>query len=126
VREARSAKTLVERLSSRAPAFAVEQAALAGLLGDRPDPVAAARRLDLYAEEGDGAWTGEPTAAGDGFVFSRVKRGVSERLVLDEPLLHAADARRLAERAEALAAVYAAPAAYRRKDLTTTWISSRR
>jgi DNA gyrase subunit B len=120
VREARSAKTLVERLSSRAPAFAVEQAALAGLLGDRPDPVAAARRLDLYAEEGDGAWTGEPTAAGDGFVFSRVKRGVSERLVLDEPLLHAADARRLAERAEALAAVYAAPAAYRRKDLTTT------
>ena len=34
-----------------------------------------------------------------GFVFSRVRRGVTERIVLDDLLIHSADARRLAERA---------------------------
>ncbi|MGH6955388.1 MAG: DNA gyrase subunit B, partial [Caulobacteraceae bacterium] len=43
----RGAKANVERLAARAQAFAVEQAALAGLFGDSPDPAAAARRLDL-------------------------------------------------------------------------------
>jgi len=101
VQTARGAKANVERLAARAPAFAIEQAALAGLLGSKPDPAAAAARLDLYAEEGDGAWAGVP---GDqnSYVFSRVKRGVSERIVLDELLLHAADARRLAERSKEL------------------------
>ena len=126
VRDARAAKTLVERLSLRAPGFAVEQAAVAGLFGDAPDPVAAAHRLDLYAEEGDGAWTGEPAVDGaghghgaGGYAFSRVKRGVSERIVLDELLIGSADARRLAERADALSEVYAKPAVLRRKDVET-------
>ena len=82
VTTARGAKANVERLAARAPAFAIEQAALAGLLGPEPDPSAAAARLDLYAEEGDGAWSGAPGEQGS-FVFSRVKRGVSERIVLD-------------------------------------------
>ena len=126
VREARTAKTLVERLSTRAPAFAIEQAAIAGLFGDTPDPAAAAQRLDLYAEEGDGRWTGEPAAiegglghSGGGFVFSRIKRGVSERIVLDGLLLASADARRLGERAPALAEVYGDPGRLRRKDAET-------
>ncbi len=127
VREARAAKTLVERLSTRAPAFAIEQAAIAGLFGDHPDPARAADRLDLYAEEGDGAWTGEPAAAeasgfgqsAGGFVFSRVKRGVSERIVLDGLLIASADARRLDERAAALAETYDEPASLRRKDVET-------
>jgi DNA gyrase subunit B len=132
VKEARAAKTLVERLSARAPAFAIEQAAIAGLFGDTPDPAAAAKRLDLYAEEGDGLWTGE-AAAGDGgavsgglgygpggFVFSRMKRSVSERIVLDDLMIQAADARRLAERAAALNETYAKPAVFRRKDVATT------
>src|SRR6185437_5119589 len=51
---ARGAKANVERLAARAPAFAIEQAALAGLLGESGDLAAAAARLDLYAEEGDG------------------------------------------------------------------------
>ena len=119
VQTARGAKANVERLAARAPAFAIEQAALAGLLAEGGDLAAAAKRLDLYAEEGDGAWTGEQ-AAGGGYAFSRIKRGVSERLVLDELLLHAADARRLAERSKELAEVFSAPATYTRKDRPTT------
>jgi DNA gyrase subunit B len=115
---ARNAKANIERLSARAPAFAIEQAALAGLFGDAPDPAAVAKRLDLYAEEGDGPWTGEP--AESGYIFSRVRRGVTERIVLDELLCHSADARRLAERSAALAESFASPAAYRRRERSQT------
>ncbi|PZR34683.1 MAG: DNA topoisomerase (ATP-hydrolyzing) subunit B [Caulobacter segnis] len=118
VQTCRSAKGNIDRLAARAPATAIEQAALAGLLGDDADPAAAAKRLDLYAEEGDGPWSGE---RGDtGFVFSRVRRGVSERVVLDDVLLNAADARRLAERAVKLAEVFSGRAVFRRKDKSTT------
>jgi DNA gyrase subunit B len=117
VQNAKAAQANVERLAARAPAFAVEQAALAGLLGDAPDPLAVARRLDLYAEEGDGPWTGEAGEAG-AFVFSRARRGVTERVVLDGLLLHSADARRLAERAKDLAELFVGEAVYRRRDKT--------
>jgi DNA gyrase subunit B len=119
VREAKTAKAHIERLTARAPAFAIEQAAIAGLFGETPDPAAAARRLDMYAEEGDGQWSGEPAATG-GFLFSRVKRSVSERIVLDEQLIHALDARRLADRAAELAETFSKPAVFRRKDKSTT------
>ena len=119
VQTARGAKANIERLSQRAPAFAVEQGALAGLFGDSPDPAAAARRLDLYAEEGDGVWSGDAGEAG-AYVFARVRRGVSDRVVLDQALLHSADARRLAERSLQLAQTFSAPAIYRRKERTTT------
>ena len=119
VQSSRMAKAHIERLSGRAPAFAVEQSAIAGLFGENPDPATAAARLDLYAEEGDGRWTGE-AGVPSGFVFSRIKRGVSERVVLDEVLLHAADARRLAERAPALADTFQGVGTFRRKDKTTT------
>jgi DNA gyrase subunit B len=112
----RGAKANVERLAARAPAFAIEQAALAGLLHEGAEDIAAAAtRLDLYAEEGDGAWSGEKSPVG-GYVFSRIKRGVSERIVLDEMLLHAADARRLAERADELAKIFPGPASFVRRD----------
>jgi DNA gyrase subunit B len=114
----RQAKANIERLSARAPAFAIEQAALAGLFGDAPDPAATAARLDLYAEEGDGPWSGETVEAG--YSFSRVRRGVTERIVLDTILAHSADARRLAERSTTLAEVFSTPATYRRRDRSTT------
>ncbi|MDP3594234.1 MAG: DNA gyrase subunit B, partial [Phenylobacterium sp.] len=76
-------------------------------------------RLDLYAEEGDGAWTGEKAATG-GYVFSRIKRGVSERIVLDELLLGAADARRLSERAAGMVETFEGVATFTRKDKTAT------
>ncbi|WP_309604318.1 DNA topoisomerase (ATP-hydrolyzing) subunit B [Phenylobacterium sp.] len=118
VQTARGAKANVERLAARAPAFAIEQAALAGLLAPGGDPAAAARRLDLYAEEGDGDWTGAAGEAGS-FVFARVKRGVSERIVLDELLLQAADARRLAERSRELAVIFEGRATFTRRDRAT-------
>ncbi|WP_425999435.1 DNA topoisomerase (ATP-hydrolyzing) subunit B [Caulobacter sp. DWR1-3-2b1] len=114
----RQAKGNIDRLAARAPAFAVEQTALAGLLSENPDIAASAARLDLYAEEGDGPWTGE---RGDtAYVFKRVRRGVTESVVLDDGLLHAADARRLAERAGALAEIFSGRAVFRRKDKSTT------
>ncbi|MFO1012961.1 MAG: DNA topoisomerase (ATP-hydrolyzing) subunit B [Caulobacteraceae bacterium] len=115
VQTCRQAKANIERLAARAPAFAVEQAALAGILGNSDDVVEAARRLGLYAEEGDGPWTGE-AAEGGGYAFSRVKRGVTEKIVLDEALLQSADARRLAERAAKLSDTFAGAATFRRRD----------
>ena len=114
VSASRAAKANIDRLAARAPASAIEQAALAGLFGDAPDPAAAAARLDLYAEEGDGPWSGEK--AESGFQFSRVRRGVTERIVLDDLLNHSADARRLAERVKDLAEPFAKAATYRRRE----------
>ncbi|WP_304169458.1 DNA topoisomerase (ATP-hydrolyzing) subunit B [Phenylobacterium aquaticum] len=119
VQQARGAKANIDRLSSRAPIFAIEQAALAGLLAEGGDVDKAAARLNLYAEEGDGPWSGEPAPAG-GYAFSRIRRGVTERVVLDDLLLHAADARRLAERSAAMAETFDKPALFTRKDKATT------
>jgi len=116
---ARQAKANIERLSARVPAFAIEQAALAGLLGNSADVGEAARRLDMYAEEGDGPWSGEP-AVGGGYLFKRVKRGVTEQIVLDGQTLHSADARRLAERAAKLADTFSSPGVFKRRDRTHT------
>jgi len=119
VNDARSAKALIDRLAARAPSFAIEQAALAGLFGPDPDPTKAAARFDLYNEEGDGAWSGEHGEAG-AWIFSRVRRGVSERVAIDDQLAHSLDARKLAERAQGLAQLFAEPAVFRRKDKATT------
>src|SRR5690606_2330272 len=124
VREAKAFKALVDRLAARAPAFAIEQGALAGLFDENAGELAeraarAAERLNLYAEEGDGPWSGEPAAQG-GVAFNRVRRAVSETIVLDEVLGRSLDARRLAERAAAFDGLFSAPAVYRRKDKTTT------
>ena len=88
------------------------------IVAEGGDLAKAAARLDLYADEGDGAWTGAPGEAGS-FVFSRVKRGVSERIVLDGLLLHAADARRLAARSKELAEIFSGRATYTRRDKAT-------
>ncbi|SPU42239.1 DNA topoisomerase (ATP-hydrolyzing) subunit B [Brevundimonas diminuta] len=124
VREAKGFKALVDRLATRAPAFAIEQGALAGLFNENAGELAeraarAAERLNLYAEEGDGPWSGELAAQG-GVAFNRVRRAVSETIVLDEVLGRSLDARRLAERAAAFDGLFSAPAVYRRKDKTTT------
>ncbi|MDQ0465695.1 DNA gyrase subunit B [Caulobacter ginsengisoli] len=119
VLSSRQAKANIERLSARAPAFAIEQAALGGLFGESRDIAGAASRFDSYAEEGDGPWSGEAAVTGGGFIFSRLRRGVSERVVLDDLTLHAADARRLAERADALKEIFSGPAIFRRKDRST-------
>ncbi|HST91812.1 MAG TPA: DNA gyrase subunit B, partial [Brevundimonas sp.] len=120
VREAKAFRAGVDRLSQRAPAFAIEQSALAGLFDDGDgDPARAAARLNLYAEEGDGDWSGGPGAQG-AVAFERVRRAVTERVVLEEALIRSLDARRLAERAAAFEGVFESPAVFRRKDKTVT------
>ncbi|HZV84023.1 MAG TPA: DNA topoisomerase (ATP-hydrolyzing) subunit B [Brevundimonas sp.] len=120
VREAKAFRAGVDRLSQRAPAFAIEQAALAGLFDEGDgDPARAAARLNLYAEEGDGEWSGGPGAQG-AVAFERVRRAVTERVVLEEALIRSLDARRLAERAAAFEGVFESPAVFRRKDKTVT------
>ena len=124
VREAKAFKGLVDRLSQRAPAFAIEQSALAGLFTENGGELesragSAAERLNLYAEEGDGPWSGARAEQG-GVIFSRVRRAVTETIVLDEQLGRSLDARRLAERASAFDGLFDKPAVYRRKDKSTT------
>jgi DNA gyrase subunit B len=119
VRDAKAAKSLIDRLSTRAPAFAIEQSALAGLFPEGGDLSAVAARMDLYNLEGDGPWSGEPGEAG-AVVFSRLRRAVSERIVLEEALVRSLDARRLGERSVALAGYFTAPGVFRRKDKSTT------
>ncbi|SFS30880.1 DNA topoisomerase (ATP-hydrolyzing) subunit B [Brevundimonas viscosa] len=122
VREAKAFRAGVDRLSQRAPAFAIEQSALAGLFDEDADPTApgrAAARFDLYAEEGDGPWSGGPGAQG-AVAFERVRRAVTEKVVLEEPLIRSLDARRLAERAAAFEGLFDKPALFRRKDKVVT------
>ncbi|TAJ63968.1 DNA topoisomerase (ATP-hydrolyzing) subunit B [Brevundimonas sp.] len=120
VREAKAFKAGVDRLSQRAPVFAIEQAALAGLFDeDAADPSKAAARLNLYAEEGDGDWSGQPGAQG-AVVFERVRRAVTERIVLEEALIRSLDARRLSERSTAFEGLFDKPAIFRRKDKAVT------
>jgi DNA gyrase subunit B len=114
VKEAAAFKGTLSRLALRAPTSIVEQAALAGVL--RPgagasEAAAAAARLNRVAEEGEDTWTG--TFTDGAFLFTRVVRGVEEKAALDPQLLATPDARRLAERAEAIGDLYAARAVLR-------------
>ncbi len=115
-REAMTAEALIKRLHQRAPDAVLEQAMLAGAFAqDAADAAAqeAARRLNLIAEEGEATWSArfDPDQA---LVIERVVRGVAERVVLDRVLLASSDARRMAERAPALAEVYGKPGLLRR------------
>jgi DNA gyrase subunit B len=92
----------------------VEQAAIAGILNPallddpaRASPAARslAARLDQLAPEAERGWNGE-VVAGQGFVLTRTRHGVTERRVLDAALLRSAEARRLDEAASALQEVY--------------------
>ncbi|MHA6287780.1 DNA topoisomerase (ATP-hydrolyzing) subunit B [Maricaulis sp. CAU 1757] len=114
VKDARGIKLSVDRLTARAPGFAIEAAALAGALV--PDPEAAAIEqavalLNQYADEGEDGWTGR---LGDdhGLVFAREVRGVTETVVLAETLRESPDARRLNERAAGLAGDYVGAASF--------------
>ncbi len=117
VRAAKAFKASVDRLSMRAPAFAIEQAALGGLFGASPNLDAVARNLSRVNQDGDGDWTVEagPTGVG-GYLFSRMRRGVQEKIALDDALMHSQDARRLAERTEALSDIYNQVATFTRKE----------
>jgi DNA gyrase subunit B len=109
VKEAAAFKGTLARLALRAPGHVVEQAALAGAMkagAGQAEATLAAERLNRIAEEGEDTWKGEHHEDG-AVVFSRIVRGVEEKAALDPQLLATPDARRLAERAEALGDIYA-------------------
>jgi len=122
---ARTAKTAVQNLAAKYPAFAVEQAAIAGVLNadTLTDPARAreaarvvAERLDLVSGELERGWSGD--ASDKGLVFRRRVRGVAEEIVLDATLVASADARRLDKCAKELHAVYGHEATVSRGDET--------
>ena len=103
----------------------VEQAAIGGAFEPaQPSPTKQAnalaqqiaQRLDAIAEETETGWTGR--YGNDGFMFSRVVRGVTEAHALDRALLVSLDARRLNEKRAHLAEVYGKPGKLKRKDHT--------
>ncbi|MGP1274734.1 MAG: DNA topoisomerase (ATP-hydrolyzing) subunit B [Caulobacterales bacterium] len=117
VKSARGVVLATDRLTARAPAFALEAAALEGALNpdvtqEQAEKIAA--RLNRAADEGEDGWMGLVQPEG-GLVLKREVRGVTESIVLDDTILASPDARRLSERASAIAADYAGPLTFSRK-----------
>ncbi|MCW3477705.1 DNA topoisomerase (ATP-hydrolyzing) subunit B [Limobrevibacterium gyesilva] len=109
----REASTRLRRLSATVPLPLLEQAAIAGAL--TPDPVRAtaaaqplAQRLDGVSLPAERGWV--VLADASGLTLARTVRGVAERHALDVAALRSAEARWLAERADALAQRFKAPA----------------
>ncbi len=116
--EARRVKLLVDRLSGRAPAAIVSQAALAGAFSSEAgakEAQALAARMDQVANEGEDGWTGVVSEDG-AIVIERHVRGVREAVVLDTALRDAPDARRLHEVGQRLTDAYAGPAVFHKGD----------
>ncbi|MBO6730950.1 MAG: DNA gyrase subunit B, partial [Maricaulis sp.] len=117
VEAARLVKLSTERLKARAPAFALEAAALAGALVDEPSAASVEDtvvRLNRYADEGEDNWSGHLNDE-HALVFSRDVRGVTETVVLGAHLRETPDARRLSERGIAIASDYEGRALYQPK-----------
>ncbi len=124
---ARSVSNLVKplALSRRVTSQSViEQAAIAGAL--KPDVLEdvemakqtadyIARRLDVVSPPLERGWTGEPTPDG-GLAFTRRLRGVTERHVVDGPVIRSAEARKLDALADELQAIYIKPCTFVGKD----------
>ena len=111
------AKANIERLAARAPAFAIEQAALAGLFGETPRSGRGRRGGSISTpRRATAPWSGE---AGEAAASSSRASGAASPSAScwTSLLLHSADARRLAERAARLwPRPSPAPATFRRRD----------
>ncbi len=112
--QARVVKSLLGNISRRVPMQVVEQMAIAGAL--RPTvlselakaeeaAVAVARRLDNLENPLERGWQGRPVE-GDGLVFTRTLRGVTETHHVDTSVIKSAEARRLDEMAPRLQEIY--------------------
>ncbi|MBY0259336.1 DNA topoisomerase (ATP-hydrolyzing) subunit B [Methylobacterium sp.] len=122
VEEARQFRGLMQALHTRYDRAVVEQALIAGAFRINVDENQAeaevlaqetARRMDRIADDIERGWEG--SAAEGGYVLSRTLRGVRQVATLDAALLASQEARRLADRAEALREIYDEPVAYARK-----------
>ena len=121
---ARTTRHLLQPLARKIGSIDVaEQAAINGLLNlavlDHPEQIIEAarflaRKLDALSPAAERGWRGE--AAGQGFVITRTRHGVTERYELDAQLLKSAEARRLDERTGDLQETYAKPGKLVAKD----------
>ncbi len=103
----------LRRLSSTIPVQLLEQAAIVGALSPDPARAAAAAqalvgRLDAISPATERGWI--VAADASGLTLARTVRGVAEKHTLDAAAMRSAEARWLAERAEALAERFTEPA----------------
>ena len=127
--QAVQAKHLMEPLLRRLPSVViVEQTLIAGALNpeiisnaERAAEAAGyiARRLDAIAPDIERGWHGAAEPDG-GLAFTRTLRGLTERRVIDGPLLRSSEARRLDEMAPDLQATYQLHSTLRGKDKELT------
>ena len=119
------AKHLMEPLLRKVPSVPIiEQTLIAGALNpdiiSDPERTAEAAgyialRLDALARDIERGWRGEAEPDG-GLAFTRTLRGLTERRVIDGPLLRSSEARRLDEMAPELQASYQRHSVLRNKD----------
>lgn len=124
VHKAREFERVLKGLHSRYTRSVVEQAAIVGALDaallSNPEVAASlageiAARLNEISDETEQGWEGKLRDDG-GLSFSRRLRGVQEVHVLDEALLHSADARKMNGFAAHLKETYSGAATFQRKD----------
>ncbi|MBS0561805.1 MAG: DNA topoisomerase (ATP-hydrolyzing) subunit B [Proteobacteria bacterium] len=109
----RDASLRLRALAPATPVSLLEQAAVAGALTTDPARAPGAgsalqARLDAISLPSERGWV--VAADGDMLTAGRMVRGVAEKHVLDHAALRSAEARWLADRAEALAGRFAEPA----------------
>jgi len=123
--QARIMKSAIQALNRKVGHHAiVEQAAIAGALGvgltvdsSKAQEAAAyvARRLDALLPSAERGWKGEATEKG-GLLFTRSRRGVTSRFMLDADTLRSAEARRLDGMTAELQEWFSSPAMLAVKD----------
>lgn len=123
-KKALQAQHIITRMKHKAGDSIIAQLAIAGALG--PDSgiaevSAAAKRLDMIADEGEDGWAGRVDDDG-AIVLERDVRGVTERVVLRPAFRDSADARRLHRLAPELGETYAGVATFRRGDNEPNYI----
>ena len=103
IEDARSMRGLMVELARRAPINLIEQAAISGalsaqVLDDRAHATEVAtyvaKRRDALEPEETKGWQWEPAEEG-GLEFTRTLRGVTERHLLNDPVIRSAEARKL-------------------------------
>jgi DNA gyrase subunit B len=125
--QTRAIKALLGKVSRRVPVRVLEQVAIAGALNpavasdvERAEAAAAvvAERLDQLESYLERGWKGH-VSEGDGLIFTRTLRGVTETHLIDSAVLRSAEARKLDEMASRLSEVYTHHAELVAKDRST-------